>query len=60
MGMIPGVFVVKENIDLYNTKDVQKELEAVPELEKGSCGGNCGTPGCGAARGGGCGCGGRR
>ncbi len=59
MGMIPGVFVVKDNIDLSNAAAVQKELDAAPELEQGSCGGNCGNAGCGAARGGGCGCGGR-
>jgi len=51
MGMIPGVFIVKDDIDLSNTAEVQKELAAVPELEGGSCGGGSG---------GGCGCGGGR
>ena len=50
MGMIPGTFVVKDDIDLGNEEAVQKELDAVPEQPRGSCG---------AARGGSCGCGGR-
>lgn len=49
MGMIPGTFIVKEEIDLSNTADVQKELDSV-EVPKGS---SCGM-------GGGCGCGGGR
>lgn len=57
MGMIPGVFVVRDDIDLGNSAEVQKELDAVPDQPRGSCGGNCGTPGCGAKTGGGCGCG---
>jgi len=60
MGMIPGVFIVKEDIDLSNTAEVQKELENIPQQQRGSCGGSCGSPTCGAATGGGCGCGGRR
>ncbi|MAG08460.1 hypothetical protein CMO89_03230 [Candidatus Woesearchaeota archaeon] len=59
MGMIPGTFIVKDDIDLGNEEAVQKELAAVPEQQKGSCGGSCGSPTCGAATGGGCGCGGR-
>jgi sulfite exporter TauE/SafE/copper chaperone CopZ len=59
MGMIPGVFVVKDNIDLSDSAAVQKELAAVPEQKAGSCGGSCGSSSCGAARGGSCGCGGR-
>ncbi len=59
MGMIPGTFIVKDDIDLSNTAEVQKELKAVPEQPRGSCGGSCGSPTCGAATGGGCGCGGR-
>ena len=49
MGMIPGVFIVKDDIDLSNTGEVQKELESVPAPVGGSCGGGGG---------GGCGCGG--
>lgn len=60
MGMIPGIFIVKDDIDLGNQEEIQKELDAIPEQQRGSCGGNCGNPGCGAATGGGCGCGGRR
>lgn len=59
MGMIPGTFVVKDDIDLDNAEQIQEELAAVPEQPKGSCGGNCGSPNCGAATGGGCGCGAR-
>ncbi len=59
MGMIPGVFIVKEDIDLSNQEEIQKELAAIPDQPRGSCDGSCGNPGCGAARGGGCGCGGR-
>ena len=47
MGMIPGMFIVKENIDINNQVAVQKEINSVPILQGGSCGGN-----------GGCGCGG--
>ena len=60
MGMIHGTFIVKENIDLSNQEEIHKELEAVPEQQTGSCGGSCGSPTCGAATGGGCGCGGGR
>jgi len=59
MGMIPGTFIVKDDIDLDNKEAVQKELAAVPEQQRGSCGGSCGSSTCGAATGGGCGCGGR-
>ncbi len=64
MGMIPGVFVVKDNIDVNDAAAVQKELADVPEQERGSCGGgagggSCGSPTCGSTTGsGGCGCGG--
>ena len=60
MGMIPGTFIVKENIDLSNSGEVQKELAAAPTPEAGSCGGSCGSPTCGGSTGGGCGCGGGR
>jgi len=51
MGMIPGVFIVKDDIDVTNTAEIQKELDSVPELKGGSCGGGSS---------GGCGCGGGR
>jgi uncharacterized protein len=60
MGMIPGAFIVKEDIDLDNAGAIQKELESVPEQKAGSCGGSCGSPTCGGSTGGGCGCGGGR
>lgn len=47
MGMIPGVFVVKDNIDLTNKESTEKELNKVQVPKGGSCG----------AGGGGCGCG---
>ncbi|MBU2519717.1 MAG: sulfite exporter TauE/SafE family protein [Nanoarchaeota archaeon] len=56
MGMIPGVFVVKDNIDITDAETIQKELDNV-ELQSGSCGGSCGSSTCGAKSGGGCGCG---
>ena len=46
MGMIPGTFIVNEDIDLDNAEDIQKELNAVPQQQRS--GGGCG-----------CGCGGR-
>jgi len=58
MGMIPGTFIVKEDIDLENTAELKKELDSVPQQKAGSCGGSCGSSTCGAATGGGCGCGG--
>ena len=57
MGMIPGTFIVKENVDISNTAEVQKELNSLPVQKSGSCGGSCGSSTCGAATGGGCGCG---
>jgi hypothetical protein len=60
MGMIPGVFIVKDDIDLSNTAEIQKELDSVPQQQRGSCGGSCGSSTCGAKTGGGCGCGGGR
>ena len=50
MGMIQGVFIVKEDIDLSNQNAVKEELDAVPELEGGSCGGGSGGCGCGGGR----------
>ncbi len=60
MGMIQGVFIVKEDIDLSNTAEVQKELDNAPKQAGGSCGGDCGGSACGVAKGGSCGCGGIR
>jgi uncharacterized protein len=45
MGMIPGVFVVKEDINLENDVQVKEELESVPVPKAGSCGGGCGCGG---------------
>ena len=50
MGMIQGTFVVKENIDLSDTAEVQKELNAVNVPKGGSCGGSGGGCGCGGGR----------
>ncbi len=54
MGMIPGTFIVKNDIDLGDTENIQKELESVAVPKGGSCGGST----CGAKTGGSCGCGG--
>ncbi|MBT6041585.1 heavy metal transporter [Candidatus Woesearchaeota archaeon] len=61
MGMIPGTFIVKEDLDLGDEngiQEAQQEINNVPAQEAGSCGGSCGGPSCGAATGGSCGCGG--
>ncbi|MBN1792174.1 sulfite exporter TauE/SafE family protein [Candidatus Woesearchaeota archaeon] len=50
MGMIPGTFIVKDDIDLSDTEAVQKEIASIPASKP------AGT--CGAGAGGGCGCGG--
>ncbi|MBU0757094.1 MAG: sulfite exporter TauE/SafE family protein [Nanoarchaeota archaeon] len=57
MGMIPGTFIVKENAGTLSNEDIEKEIAAVPQAAGGSCGGSCGSPSCGAATGGSCGCG---
>ena len=54
MGMIPGSFIVTED----GTADQAQVKQATPTAGGGSCGGSCGSPSCGAASGGGCGCGG--
>ena len=53
MGMIPGTFIVKEDIDISDKEVIQKEINQIPSQPKGSCGG-----GCGGSCGGSCGCGG--
>ncbi|MBU1205062.1 MAG: sulfite exporter TauE/SafE family protein [Nanoarchaeota archaeon] len=58
MGMIPGVFIVKDDINLENQDEIQQELSDVSVPKSGSCGGSCGSSTCGAATGGSCGCGG--
>ena len=60
MGMIPGTFVVKEDIDVNNQAEVQEELNQVQQKPIGTCGGggSCGGSTCGAKTGGSCGCGG--
>jgi len=42
MGMIPGTFIVKEDIDLNNQQAVQEEINNAPTQQRRSCGGNCG------------------
>jgi uncharacterized membrane protein len=51
--MIPGTFIVKEDIDISDKEVIQKEINQIPSQPKGSCGGGCGG-GCGGS----CGCGG--
>ena len=48
MGMIPGTFIVKDDIDTADKEAVQQEINNVPQQSTGSCG---------VATGGGCGCG---
>lgn len=57
MGMIPGTFIVKDDIDVTNEVAVQKEIAKVPNPQGGSCGGSCGSTTCNARTGGSCGCG---
>ncbi|MBL7054679.1 sulfite exporter TauE/SafE family protein [Candidatus Woesearchaeota archaeon] len=45
MGMIPGTFIVKDDIDLGNQEAIQKELANVQPQTGGSCGGSCGCSG---------------
>ncbi|MBU2634062.1 MAG: sulfite exporter TauE/SafE family protein [Nanoarchaeota archaeon] len=47
MGMIPGTFIVKEDVDLNNNEEIQQELDAIPKQQGGSCGGSGGGCGCG-------------
>lgn len=47
MGMIPGTFVVKSDIDINNKDVVKQELEQVQVPKGGSCGGSTGGCGCG-------------
>lgn len=56
MGMISGLFIVKDDFDLTNQEEIKKELEAVEVPRSGSCGGRCGSSTCGATRGRACGC----
>jgi sulfite exporter TauE/SafE/copper chaperone CopZ len=63
MGMIPGSFIVKDDVDVDGGVVVQDAVESAPAPQPaGTCGmgggGGCGSPSCGAATGGGCGCGG--
>ncbi|MFC2136065.1 sulfite exporter TauE/SafE family protein [Bacteroidota bacterium] len=46
MGMIPGTFIVKDDVDFSDTEAIQKELDNVPVQAGGSCGGG-GSGGCG-------------
>lgn len=57
MGMIPGVFIVKDDLSASSPAEVKQELDSVA-LQAGSCGGSCGSSTCGASSGGSCGCGG--
>ncbi len=43
MGMIPGTFIVKE--DISNVEEIQQELDSVVTPSGGSCGGGCGCGG---------------
>jgi hypothetical protein len=47
MGMIQGIFIVKDNVDASDSAAVQKELNSVPAKKSGTCGMNGGSGGCG-------------
>ncbi|MFH1439212.1 MAG: sulfite exporter TauE/SafE family protein [Candidatus Woesearchaeota archaeon] len=55
MGMIPGTFLVKEELNLNSIDELHNELNSVPVQAGGNCGGNCGGS-CGVAKGRSCGC----
>jgi len=63
MGMIPGTFIVKNEIDLNNKEAIKEEIASTPQQPPGTCGGSaggsCGGSTCGASTGGSCGCGGK-
>ena len=48
MGMIPGMFIVKDDIDVSDTQAIKQEIKQAPQLQGGSCGGGSGC-GCGGA-----------
>ena len=50
MGMIPGTFIVKDDVDVNDAAAVQQELDAVEVPKGGSCGGGSGGCGCGGGR----------
>jgi sulfite exporter TauE/SafE/copper chaperone CopZ len=50
MGMIPGMFIVKDDIDLQDSGSAQEELNNVEVPAGGSCGGSGGGCGCGGGR----------
>jgi len=64
MGMIPGTFIVKEDVDLKNKAEVKKVIEKASANQPtkaasaGICGGSCGSSTCEGSTGGSCGCGG--
>ena len=45
--MIPGTFVVVDNIDLNNAAAVQTQLNSVPAQKAGTCNMGAGGSGCG-------------
>lgn len=49
MGMIPGTFIVKDDLTNVNSAQIEEELNSVPAPASGGS--------CGAASGGSCGCG---
>lgn len=59
MGMIPGTFIVKDDLNAENTKEIEEQLNSNKVKSVGTCGGSCGSTTCGSATSGGCGCGGK-
>ncbi|MBW6451907.1 MAG: sulfite exporter TauE/SafE family protein [DPANN group archaeon] len=47
MGMIPGMFIVQDDVDLSSPRKVQDIIDSAPANVGGSCGGSGGGCGCG-------------
>lgn len=57
MGMIPGTFIVKEDVKPEDKKEIEEQAASAAAQQRGTCGGSCGNPTCGQTTS--CGCGGR-
>ncbi len=47
MGMIPGTFIVKGDLDLNDKRAIENELNRIPAQQRSSCGASGGRCGCG-------------
>ena len=48
MGMIPGTFIVKDDLSSVSSEEIKQEIAATPIASGGTCGGSTGGCGCGA------------